>query len=80
MRVAFAIHPKSPTRRVRLLLDGREVATQIYPGPGDYTLASPPVQPASAVAVVTIELDATFTAPPDTRDLGIVLSGVGFRP
>jgi hypothetical protein len=80
LRVAFTIHAKSPARRVRLLLDGREVAAQTYPGPGDYTLASPPVQPASAVAVVTIELDATFTAPPDTRDLGIVLSGVGFRP
>lgn len=80
LRAAFTIHPKSPARRVRLLLDGREVASETYPGPGAYTLAAPPVQPASAVAVVTIELDATFTAPPDTRDLGIVLSGVGFRP
>ena len=79
LRVVFTIHPKSPARRVRLLLDGREVASQSFPGPGDYTLASPPVQPSAAV-VVTIELDATFTAPPDTRDLGIVLSGVGFRP
>ena len=80
LRVVFTIHPQSPARRVRLLLDGREVASQTYAGPGDYTLASPPVQPASAVAVVSIELDATFTAPPDTRDLGIVLSGIGFRP
>jgi hypothetical protein len=78
--VVFTIHPKSPARRVRLLLDGREVASQTYAGPGDYTLASPPVQPASGVAVVSIELDATFTAPPDTRDLGIVLWGVGFQP
>jgi hypothetical protein len=80
LRVMFTIHPRSTARRVRLLLDGREVAAQTYAGPGDYTLVSPPVQPASATAVVGIELDETFTAPPDTRELGIVLSGVGFRP
>jgi len=79
LRAAFAIHPKSPARHVRLLMDGREVASQTYAGPGSYTLASPPVQAAGAVAVVTIEIDATFTAPPDTRDLGIVLFGVGFQ-
>jgi hypothetical protein len=64
LRVAFTIHEKSPARRVRLLLDGREVAAQTYAGPGAYTLASPPVQAASAVAVVTIEIDATFTSRP----------------
>jgi hypothetical protein len=79
LRVVFAIHPKSTARHVRLLLDGREVAAQTYSGPGAYTLASPPVQAASNVAVVTIEIDATFTAPPDTRDLGIVLTAVGFQ-
>jgi hypothetical protein len=78
LRVVFTIHPKAPARRVRLLLDGREVAAQSYPGPGTYTLVSPPLQPASGVAVVAIECDATFTAPPDTRDLGLVLTSVGF--
>jgi hypothetical protein len=79
VRAAFTIHPKSTARRVRLLLDGREVAAQSYPGPGSYTLASGPERAASPVAVVTIEIDATFTSPPDTRELGIVLSGAGFR-
>jgi hypothetical protein len=79
LRLAFVIHPKSTARRVRLLLDGREVAAQTYPGPGSYTLTSPPLQPASPTPVVSIELDATFTFPPDTRDLGIVLLGVGFQ-
>jgi hypothetical protein len=75
----FTIHPLSSARTVRLLLDGREVVSHTYAGPGAYTLESAPVQPASAVAVVVIEIDRTFTHPPDTRDLGIVLSGVGFR-
>ena len=80
LRAAFSIHPKSPARRVRLLLDGREVAVQTYAGPGAYEIVTPQLQPAGPTAVVTLEIDATFTAPPDTRDLGIVLSGVGFRP
>jgi hypothetical protein len=64
---------------VTLLLDGHEVASQTYAGPGDYTLASPPAQAAGATASIEIRVDRTFTAPPDTRELSIVLLGVGFR-
>jgi hypothetical protein len=80
LRVDFSINPRSTARRVRLLLDGREVANHTYAGPGDYTLATPPLRPAAADAVVTIEVDSTFNAPPDARDLGVVLYGAGFRP
>jgi Dolichyl-phosphate-mannose-protein mannosyltransferase len=78
LSVSFTIHPASAARRVKLLLDGREVASQTYTGPGTYTLATAPIQPAGPVSVVTIEVDRTFTAPPDMRELGIVLSAVGF--
>jgi hypothetical protein len=43
-------------------------------------LESPPVHPAGAVAMVEIAVDETFFAPPDSRELGIVLTGVGFTP
>jgi hypothetical protein len=79
LRAEFTIHPKSRARTVRLLLDGREVASKTYSGPGAYTLQTAPLKPAGAVAVVALEVDQTFTAPPDTRDLGIVLSGIGFH-
>jgi hypothetical protein len=79
LRLEFAIHPRSTARRVHLLLDGREVAAQQYTAPGTYSITTTPLTPAGPIAVVTIEVDATFTAPPDTRDLGIVLAGVGFR-
>jgi hypothetical protein len=79
LRVDFSINPRSTARRVRLLLDGREVAQQTYGGPGDYSLVTAPLRPAGPDAVVTIELDRTFNAPPDARDLGVVLTGVGFR-
>jgi hypothetical protein len=76
----FTIPPQARARRVTLLLDGREVASQTYPVPGTYTLESPPVRATGAVATVEITIDETFFAPGDSRELGIVLAGVGFAP
>ena len=80
LRVTFTIPPQARARRVTLLLDGREVASQTYPASGTYTLESPPVRAAGAVAMVEIAIDQTFSAPGDSRELGIVLTGVGFAP
>jgi hypothetical protein len=78
LRAMFTIPPQARARRVTLLLDGREVASQTYPAPGTYTLESPPVRAAGAVAMAEIAIDQTFFAPGDSRELGIVLTGVGF--
>jgi hypothetical protein len=78
LRVVFYLQNASPPRTVRLLLDGREVASGVYSAPGLYTLESPPVQPAGATAAVEIGVDHTFFAPGDARALGIVLRSVGF--
>jgi hypothetical protein len=68
-------------RSVWLMLDGKEVTSQSFPGPGKYDLLSQmPLAPTSATATVEIRVDQTFTAPPDIRELGVVLIGVGFRP
>jgi hypothetical protein len=80
LRATFTIPPQARARRVTLLLDGREVASQTYPAPGTYTLESPPVRPAGAAAMVEIAIDQTFFAPGDSRELGIVLTGAGFAP
>jgi hypothetical protein len=75
LRLEFTIPDSAAARRVTLLLDGREVATAAYPAPGRYTLASAaPLQG----AMVEVVVDRTFRAPPDQRDLGIVLRAVGF--
>jgi hypothetical protein len=78
LRALFTIPPQARARRVTLLLDGREVASRTYLAPGTYTLESPPVRPAGAGATVEITIDETFFAPGDSRELGIVLAGVGF--
>jgi hypothetical protein len=80
LRVAFYLSNASPPRAVRVLLDGREVASQTYSRPDSYTLESAPVQPAGATATVEIDVSQTFLAPGDARPLGIVLTAVGFVP
>ncbi len=79
LRVVFHIPPNAPARRIRVLLDGREVAAQTYDRAGAYELTTRPLEPSGAVAVVTVDVDATFTAPGDARDLGIVLAAIGFQ-
>jgi hypothetical protein len=79
LSVAFRIPESAPARRVTLLLDDQPVASQAYPGPGEYTLESAPLHPDGREVLVRIEIDKTFAAPPDVRELGIVLLGVGFR-
>jgi hypothetical protein len=75
LRAEFYLPPNARARQVTLLLDGREVASQTYPGPGAYSLTS--AEPLQGTTV-EIRVDRTFTAPPDKRALGMVLIGVGF--
>jgi hypothetical protein len=77
-RIEFSIPDASPARHVTVLLDGRQVASQQYPGPGRYTLLTKAVRGAGPYVSVEIQVDNTFTTPPDKRVLGIVLTGAGF--
>jgi hypothetical protein len=79
LRVAFYISGKAPARHITLSLDGREVAAHTYSGPGSYTLdSSQAVVGSGDSAAVQIDVDRTFFAPGDKRELGVVLMGVGF--
>jgi hypothetical protein len=80
LSVNFYISDPARARTITLLLDDKLVASQTYAKRGlVYTLISPPVKPAGAVATVGIEVDQTFNAPGDNRELGVVLIGVGFQ-
>jgi len=80
LEAKFFIPEKAAARHVELLLDGRVVASTTFAAPGLHTLSTGPAHPESATATVEIRIDKTFTAPPDTRELGMVLAGVGFVP
>jgi hypothetical protein len=78
LAVSFTIPAIAPARHIVVLADGHLAAEQTYARPGTYTLQTSPLQPANATVNVEIQVDRTFSAPPDARQLGIVLSTVGF--
>jgi hypothetical protein len=78
LRASFTIPDQAPARTVSLLLDGRPIVSQTYSATGEHSLESPPVRPDGPSATVTVQVDRTFHSPGDARDLGIVLTGVGF--
>jgi len=80
LEVAFYIPDNAPARHITLLLDGREVCATTVAGPGPGQLTSPaPIEPTGPTAMIEIRVDRTFRVPPDVRDLGMVLLGVGFQ-
>jgi hypothetical protein len=76
LRVDFTIHQLSSARKVTVLLDGVPVGEKTLDKPGRYRLESAPV----SGDVVTIAVDKTFSVPGDSRELGLILSDVGFVP
>jgi hypothetical protein len=73
---SFWIPPQATGHHVELWVDGRRVAQQMFPGSGTFTLEAPE---ATAGGTVAITIDKTFHAPPDARELGMVLMGVGYK-
>lgn len=78
LRAEFFIHEKALARKVRLLVDGKTVAEQTFPGPGVYSLSAD--IPGSDNVTVTLAVDKTFSVPGDGRQLGILVQGIGFKP
>jgi hypothetical protein len=74
----FTIHGQSPARRVRLLVDGQQVAEETFPGPGSYALSVSAPEGGASVTV-TLAVDKTFSVPGDGRQLGILVAGIGFK-
>jgi hypothetical protein len=77
LRAEFFIHEKSTARNVKLLVDGKAVAEQTFPGPGTYSLSAE--VPGSGNVTVTLAVDKTFSVPGDGRQLGILVTGIGFK-
>ncbi|HEV8415504.1 MAG TPA: glycosyltransferase family 39 protein [Bryobacteraceae bacterium] len=78
VEVVIYIPQQAPARHVQLLVDGTLVAEDTFNGPGAYKLSAP-FQTSNPTATVTVTVDKTFTAPGDRRNLGVVITGIGFR-
>ena len=75
LHVVFNIPDEAPARRVTISLDDTVLEDKIYDKPGGYTLTTKPVNGGT----VTISVDKTFTTGGDRRQLGIIVSELGFR-
>ena len=78
MSVTFFIPADAPARRMEMLVDGRGIAAADFDKPGAYSLAAPFTTTEASVEL-TLRVDATHTVPPDARDLGVIVTGAGFR-
>jgi hypothetical protein len=76
--VRFTIPSASPAREITVELNGHPVASKIYTAPGSYTLASTPQMPGGESVTVTIKLDKSFSVQGDNRQLGAILTEIGF--
>ena len=79
LEIRFTIPDQSPARQVNVDLNNQRVASQVYPSPGAYTLTTPPLKPEGDSTTVTVTVDKVFSVPTDRRQLGIILTEVGFH-
>ncbi|HTM51063.1 MAG TPA: hypothetical protein VL285_20345 [Bryobacteraceae bacterium] len=79
VRVEIYIPETAPARRLTVLLDDAEIASRTFPGPGRYSIDTPPRRPAKPTAILTLTVDRTFTVPADRRELGVVILQAGFK-
>jgi hypothetical protein len=75
---SFFIPPNARARHVRLHMGQTMIAEQTFGGAGAYELSGQVTADAPNVSV-TLSVDQTFSAPPDIRELGMVVTGIGFR-
>jgi len=79
LMVRFFIPDAAPARQVRIAVNDQVVATEDCPAPGTFTVTSPPLKPAGDSATITISVDKTFASKSDSRELGVILTEVGFK-
>jgi hypothetical protein len=78
VRVRVYIPDDAPARTVTLMVDGQVLAEDTFPRPGAFSLVAPFHTDASQ-ATVGVRVDKTHVKPPDQRELGLVITGIGLE-
>ena len=68
----------APARTVTLVAEGKVVAAETFPAAGAYTIRAP-FQTSATQITVELRVDKTHKVPPDARNLGLVMTGIGFE-
>jgi hypothetical protein len=79
LEVKLFIPDMAPARQVVVRVNDQQVAVAAYPAAGSYILTTGPIAPSPGPAKITISVDKSFTNQSDTRELGIILTDVGFK-
>ena len=77
--VRFFVPETVPGRHIRVSINDQFVAKTDVLGPGTFTIATLPNQPEGDTAKITVEVDKTISSQSDSRELGVILTEVGFR-
>lgn len=78
LQASINIYEKSPATRVTIQLDGETILDQPV-SPGPIELKTKPLHTPNESAVVTLTVNQTFRPNGDQRELGAILSAIGFR-
>jgi hypothetical protein len=76
--LSFHIPDAAPARTITVSLDGKPLASQTYPGPGGYTLRAPATVTLGQAVTIEISVDRVLSAAGDARELGIIVTALGF--
>jgi hypothetical protein len=77
LHVHLRVPDQAAARKITIALDGRVVDSEAM-APGDHRIVTPAVKADGATSVVSLQFDRTFSAPGDSRQLGVVLLDVGW--
>jgi hypothetical protein len=72
--VHFFVPNEAKARQIRIEVNAKVIATKNI-APGTFILASPPI----IAGQITISVDKTFSVQSDSRELGVILTQVGFE-
>lgn len=75
LHVELFIPGASNVRVVKVLGDGKEIYERVFDKPGSYSIDTPPSQAGN----ITLQFDKSFSIPSDHRELGVILTGIGYR-
>ena|SRR5579871_4878548 len=79
LEVKLYIPDMAPARQVTVQVNDKQVAVAGYPSSGTYTLTTEPIEPGTGPEKITISVDKSFYSQSDQRELGIILTAVGFK-
>ncbi len=80
IRLNLYLPEPAPGRRVRIELNGTVIDQRTLAGPGMNEIVTAPQPISTETATLTISIDRGFTPSGDSRNLGFILTGAGFRP